>query len=82
MKIAILKGLHCVLCGSEHPTQLHHFKSISDYKSLYDYWNDETQVPVCLRCHAEKLHVMSKGNLNIKTGVTWSRCMGGGFDVR
>lgn len=37
MKRAILKGLHCVLCGDEHPTQLHHFKRIGDYETAYDY---------------------------------------------
>jgi hypothetical protein len=81
MKKAMLKGLHCVLCGDEYPTQLHHFKPIADYKSSYEYWNDETQIPVCVSCHAGKLHILSKGKLNDKTGVTWKKCVGGGFDV-
>jgi len=80
MKRAILKGLHCVLCGDEHPTQLHHFKPTNEYASSYEYWNDETQVPVCVKCHCSKLHIMSKGKYNPKTRITWSICKGGGFD--
>ena len=96
MKRAILKGLHCVLCGDEHPTQLHHFKRIGDYETAYDYWNDETQVPVCCNCHFAKLHIMSKPKVTQtwemmeidgeihpvrKTYVSkWTKCMGGGFD--
>ena len=74
MKRAILKGLHCVLCENNHPTQLHHFKPIEKYDTPYDYWNDETQIPVCINCHFSKLHIMSP----LKNG--WSKCIGGGFD--
>ena len=80
MKRAILKGLHCVLCNDEHPTLLHHCKRIDDYPTPYDYWNDETQVPVCIHCHGSKLHIMSEGKLNKQTGLKWCKCMGSGFD--
>ena len=87
MKRAILKGLHCALCGNEHPTQLHHWKPISEYETAYDYWNDETQVPVCVDCHCSKLHILSKGGEprfriidGVRRTVIYKKCMGGGFD--
>lgn len=39
---------------------LQHPKCNTTKNNSTDYWNDETQVPVCCNCHFSKLHIMSK----------------------
>jgi len=75
MKMKLLVGLDCVLCGAPAQT-LHHPTRCSD---MSEYWNAENQIPVCHACHCSKLHIMSNGKYNSKTGIIWQKCLGGGF---
>lgn len=77
MKKKLLDGLDCVLCG-DSATELHHPQL--DYGSLYEYFNAENQVPLCRDCHYSRVHVLSKGKLDPRTGLVWCKCLGGGFD--
>ena len=52
MKKKLIDGLDCVLCGIPAQT-LHHPNNCI---SQFDYFNDETQIPVCHFCHLTKCH--------------------------